>query len=98
MQGVESDVSQPTMQMLPPTARPMPKNFWSDPVSIPNITANNAVKTGIVGCMQVATTTPERSIPRIKKSWFRYRHSPRTPTCARSFLFGRAPVQQQPGN
>ena len=50
-----------TMHMEPPTAKPMPPNFFQEPVSCCSMTASMAVKTGMVGCMQVATTTPDRS-------------------------------------
>ena len=52
-----------TMQMEPPTASPMPANFCADPASRCSATAIAAVNTGMVGCMHVATTTPDRSMP-----------------------------------
>lgn len=52
-----------TMQMEPPTASAMPMNFWREPASRLSSTAIMAVKTGMVGCMQVATTTPDMSMP-----------------------------------
>ena len=52
-----------TMHMEPPTASPMPANFCAEPASRCSSTAIMAVNTGMVGCMQVATTTPDRSMP-----------------------------------
>jgi len=54
-----------TIQSEPPTAMPMPANFCRDPASSPRATAIMAVNTGMMGCMQVATTTPDMSIPRM---------------------------------
>ncbi len=51
------------MQMEPPTARPMPASFCAEPASRCSATAIAAVNTGIVGCMHVATTTPDKSMP-----------------------------------
>ena len=51
------------MQMEPPTASTMPPAFCQEPASRPSMTAIMAVKTGMVGCMQVATTTPDISMP-----------------------------------
>ena len=54
-----------TMQTEPMTAKPMPTNFCREPDSSLRQTANIAVKTGIVGCMHVATSTPDSEMPRM---------------------------------
>ena len=59
------------MLIEPATARAMPQAFCIEPASSFSMTAIRAVKTGTVGCMQAATTTPDKSIPRMKKSWFK---------------------------
>lgn len=82
----------PTKLMEPHTAIAMPPNFCREPASYWSMTASIAVKTGMVGCMQVATTTPDRSMPTMKNSWFRNRQNPRAPTCMRSARFGRVPA------
>ena len=53
------------MQTEPMTAKPMPTNFCREPDSSLRQTANIAVKTGIVGCMHVATSTPDSEMPRM---------------------------------
>lgn len=81
-----------TMLMDPSTARPMPRNFCTDPDSSWRQTANIAVNTGMVGCMQVATRTPDNEMPRIYINWLKNRQTPSAPTCRRSLRFGRIPA------
>ena len=69
-----------TMLMDPSTARPMPKNFCTDPDSSWRQTANIAVNTGMVGCMQVATKTPDNEMPKMYISWLKNRQTPRAAT------------------
>ena len=69
-----------TMLMEPSTARPMPKNFCTDPDSSWRQTANIAVKTGMVGCMQVATKTPDNEMPKMYINWLKNKQTPRATT------------------
>lgn len=87
-----------TMLIDPTTAKPMPKNFWTDPDSNWRQTANIAVKTGMVGCMQVATKTPDREMPKMYINWLKNRQTPRAPTCRRSLCFGRVPADTEGTN
>jgi hypothetical protein len=82
-----------TMAMLPATARAMPTTFCREPCSMPSSTASSTVNTGMAGCMHVATTTPDRLIPRMKNSWLRYRHRPSSSMCRRSFRRGSVPAR-----
>ena len=52
-----------TMHTEPVTAAAMPAAFCQLPSSMRSSTASMAVKTGMAGCMQVATSTPLRSMP-----------------------------------
>ena len=81
-----------TMLTEPATARPMPRNFCRDPASSLRHTAIIAVKTGMVGCMQVATSTPDKEMPIMYISWLKNKQIPRAPTWNRSVRFGRTPA------
>lgn len=76
----------------PATARPMPRNFCTEPASSLRHTAIIAVKTGMVGCMQVATSTPDNEMPMMYISWLKKRHTPRALTCSKSDRFGSTPA------
>ena len=51
-----------------------------------------AVKTGMVGCIQVATSTPDNEMPMMYISWLKKRHTPRALTCSQSEHFGSTPA------
>ena len=51
------------MQTEPVTAAAMPAAFCQLPTSMCSSTASMAVNTGMAGCIQVATSTPLRSMP-----------------------------------
>ena len=72
------------MLMDPSTAMPMPKDFCKDPDSSFSRTASMAVKTGMVGCMHVATKTPDREMPMMYSSWLKKRQTPRAAMCGKS--------------
>lgn len=82
-----------TMLTEPATASPMPKNFCKEPASSPRHTAIIAVKTGMVGCMHVATSTPDSEMPMMYISWLKKRQTPRAPTFSRSLRFGSTPAK-----
>ena len=82
-----------TMLTEPATASPMPKNFCKEPASSPRHTAIIAVKTGMVGCMHVATSTPDSEMPMMYISWLKKRQTPRALTCSRSLRFGSTPAK-----
>ena len=80
------------MLIEPNTAIAMPANFCMEPDSSFSMTASMAVKTGMVGCMHVATSTPDKDMPRMYSSWLKKRQTPSAATCSRSWRLGSVPA------